>query len=174
MNKENTKDNNILFEATAHYIDNARRVPRVRSFFWLLRCADALDKYAGLEVGTKGDSRTGLAVLQILIKHPEGISQQGIAKQTGRTKQLIVLAIDKLEEKGYVLRDSLSIDRRVNFIRITNTGIEHLNEVFPHTVAMCDQALSSLSDAEVEQLLPLTIKLTKGLWGKIENLVFSK
>jgi DNA-binding MarR family transcriptional regulator len=170
MKKEITKNNKALFEATAYYVDNARRIPRVRSFFWLLRCADALNKYASLQVGTKGDSRTGLAVLQILIKQPEGISQQNIAKLTGRTKQLIVLAIDKLEEKGFVTRDSFSSDRRVNSIRITNAGIEHLNEVFPHTVAMCDEALSSLTDAEVEQLLPLTIKLTKGLWEKLKAL----
>jgi MarR family 2-MHQ and catechol resistance regulon transcriptional repressor len=168
MKKEITKENNALFDATAYYVDNARRLPHVRSFFWLLRCADVLNKYAGLEVGTKGDSRTGIAVLQILIQHPDGISQQGIAKETGRTKQLIVLAIDKLEEKGYVVRDSLSSDRRVNFIRITDAGIAHLNEVFPHTVAMCDQALSSLDDEEVQQLLPLIIKLTKGLWQKLK------
>jgi MarR family 2-MHQ and catechol resistance regulon transcriptional repressor len=170
MKKEIAEEKNALFEATAHYVDNARRLPRVRSFFWLLRCADALNKYASLEVGTKGDSRTGLAVLQILIQHPEGISQQGIAKETGRTKQLIVLAIDKLEGKGYVLRDSLSSDRRVNFIRITDAGIAHLNEVFPHTVAMCDQALSSLDDSDVQQLLPLIRKLTKGLWEKLKTM----
>jgi MarR family 2-MHQ and catechol resistance regulon transcriptional repressor len=168
MKKQKVNNDKNLFEDTANYVDNARRIPRVRSFFWLLRCADALNKYAGLEVGTKGDSRTGLAVLQILIQHPEGISQQGIAEQTGRTKQLIVIAIDKLEEKGYVLRDSLDSDRRVNYIRITNAGIEHLNEVFPHTVAMCDQALSSLTDAQVQQLLPLTKKLTKGLWAQLK------
>lgn len=117
----------------------------------------------------KGDSRTGLAVLQILLKYPDGIPQQGIAKQTGRTKQLIVMAIDKLEKKGYVLRSSNSNDRRVNIIRITQEGIDHLNEVFPHTIAMCDEALSSLSDAEIEQFLPLAIKLTKNLWHKIEG-----
>lgn len=162
------EDDNIRYQATAQYVENARRLPRVRSFFWLLRCADALNKYAGMEVGRKGDSRTGLAVLQILLKYPDGISQQDIAKQTGRTKQLIVMAIDKLEQKGYVLRSSNSTDRRVNFIRITREGVEHLNEVFPHTVAMCDKALSSLSDAEIEQLLPLTLKLTKSLWQKTE------
>ena len=170
MKKQQTNKDIKLFEATANYVDNARRLPRVRSFFWLLRCADTLNKFAGLEVGTKGDSRTGLAVLQILIQHPEGISQQGIAEQTGRTKQLIVLAIDKLEEKGYVLRDSLRSDRRVNSIRITNEGIAHLNEVFPHTAAMCDKALSSLSDAEIQQLLPLAIKLTKSIWKKLETM----
>jgi MarR family 2-MHQ and catechol resistance regulon transcriptional repressor len=171
MKKQKVKTNKDLFEATANYVDNARRLPRVRSFFWLLRCADALNKYASLEVGSKGESRTGLAVLQILIRHPEGIAQQGIAEQTGRTKQLIVLAIDKLEEKGYVTRDSLNSDRRVNYIRITNAGIEHLKEVFPHTVTMCDQALSSLTDAQVQQLIPITEELTKGLWTKL-NVIY--
>ena len=170
MIKEKANNDNNLFQTTAEYVDKARRLPHVRTFFWLLRCADALNKYAALEVGTKGDSRTGLAVLQILIQHPEGISQQSIAEQTGRTKQLIVLAIDKLEEKGYVLRESQRSDRRINYICITNAGIEHLYEVFPHTVKMCNQALNSLSDEEVQQLMPLTIKLTKGLWKRLKSM----
>jgi hypothetical protein len=35
---------------------------------------------------------------------------------------------------------------------------------------MCDQALSSLTDAQVQQLLPLTKKLTKGLWAKLKSM----
>jgi MarR family 2-MHQ and catechol resistance regulon transcriptional repressor len=167
MEKEILKDEKSnIFQATADYVDNARRRPRIRAFFWLLRCADALNKYAAKEVGTKGDSRTGLAVLQILIKHPEGISQQSIAQQTGRTKQLVVFAIDNLEKKGYVVRSSNNLDRRVNYIRITEAGIKHLREVFPHTMTMCEKALSTLNDDEIEELLPLIIKLTKGLWDK--------
>ena len=151
------------------YIDNVRRFPKVRSFFWLLRCADALDKYAGMEVGKNGDNRIGIAVLQILLKFPGGISQQAIAKQTGRTKQAIVAAIDNLEKKGRAVRSSATGDRRVNSIRITKEGIDHLSEVFPHTVEMCDEALSNLSDAEIEQLLSIIMKLTKSIWQKIEN-----
>jgi MarR family transcriptional regulator, 2-MHQ and catechol-resistance regulon repressor len=165
--KNNIKNDNAHYEAT-EYIDNARRIPRVRSFFWLLRCADTLDKYASMEIGKKGDSRTGLAVLQILLKYPEGVSQQSIAKQIGRTKQLIVNAIDKLERKGYLMRSSLSTDRRVNYIYITEVGVEHINKVFVHTVAMCDKALSSLSDEEIEKLLPLIKQLTKGLWQRMK------
>ena len=70
----------------AEYVDNVRKVPRINSFFWLLRCADAMNKLADMEVGMKGDNRTGLAVLQMLLKYPEGISQQTLAKKTGRTK----------------------------------------------------------------------------------------
>jgi DNA-binding MarR family transcriptional regulator len=165
---------NILYQETLQYAENTRRLPRVRSFFWLLRCADALNKYASIEVSSKGDSRTGLAVLQILLKYPDGISQQNIAKQTLRTKQLIVMTIDKLEQKGYVLRSSNNADRRINYIRITRKGIDHLNKVFPHTVEMCDEAFSSLSDVEIEQLLPLAIKVTKGLWKRTEGRINQK
>lgn len=150
------------------YVNKAKQFPRIRSFFWLLRCADALNKFADMKVGQKGDNRTGIALLQILLQYPEGVSQQSIARQTGRTKQAITVAIDGLE-KGYALRCSNSNDRRINSIRITEKGITHLSEVFPHTVEMCDEALSSLSDAEVAQLLSPVIKLTKYMWKKIEG-----
>lgn len=157
-------------QTVAQYVDEAKRFPRIRSFFWLLRCSDALDKYAGMKVGQKGDNRTGLAVLQILLKYPDGIPQQTIAKQTGRTKQAIVVAIDILARRGYVIRCSNKNDRRINSIKITQKGLDHLSEVFPHTVEMSNQALSSLSDSEVDKLLPIVIKLTKNLWEKMENL----
>ena len=60
-------------------------------------------------------------------------------------------------------------DRRINSIRITNKGFDHLSEVFPHTVAMCEKALSSLNDEETVQLLSLVKKLTKDIQQKIDN-----
>jgi DNA-binding MarR family transcriptional regulator len=160
---------NTRHQTVAQYVEKVRRYPRIRSFFWLLRCSDALDKYASMEVGENGDNRTGLAVLQILLDYPEGIPQQAIANQTGRTKQTIVVAIDKLAREGHVIRCPDDRDRRINNIKITQKGLDHLGEVFPHTVKMCNEALSSLSDSEVDELISLIIKLTKNLWEKVES-----
>ena len=48
----------VVQEDTSHelaeYVEKVRKVPRIRSFFWLLRCADALNKLADMEVGMKG------------------------------------------------------------------------------------------------------------------------
>ncbi len=154
------------YQAVDQYVNNVKQFPRVRSFFWLLRCADVLNKYATMEVGTKGVTRTGLAVLQILIRYPEGVPQQTIAKETGLTKQAIVVAIDNLVKKGHVIRCTDIRDRRANSIRITQEGLDFLGEVFPHTLNMCHEALASLSDAEIDQLLPLIIKLTTTMWQK--------
>lgn len=169
MRKKETQEEIKVREQLAQYIEKVRKYPRVRSLFWLLRCADAVDKYAGMEVGLHGDSRIGIAVLQILLKHPGGVSQQTIATQTGRTKQTINVAIDNLEKKGYVTRLSDHVDRRTNSVRITKKGIDHLSEVFPHTVEWCGVALSSLNDTEIEQFLSIVIKVTKKVWDEIEN-----
>jgi DNA-binding MarR family transcriptional regulator len=166
--KETTQDENTSRQL-AEYVEKVRKAPRIRSFFWLLRCADALNKLADMEVGMKGDNRTGLAVLQILLQNPDGVSQQAISRQTGRTKQAITVAIDNLEKKGYVVRCFNRNDRRVNSVRITKVGVEHLSEVFPHTITMCDKALSSLSEAETDQLLYLVKKITSDMWQKIES-----
>lgn len=162
-----TEDDKTRYQLTAQYHDHNKKYPKVRSFFWLLSCADALDKYADKEVGKFGNNRTGLVVLQILLKYLDGISQQGIAEQIGRTKQAVVASIDKLEQKGLVVRCSNDHDRRVNSIRITQAGISFLNEVFPDTLNMCEEAYCCLSDEEIEQLLKLTVKLTTNLWEKM-------
>ncbi len=169
MHKAGVVQENNTSQELAEYVEKVRKVPRIRSFFWLLRCADALNKLADMEVGMKGDNRTGLAVLQMLLQYPGGISQQSLAKKTGRTKQAVAVAIDSLEKKDYVVRCSKQNDRRVNSIQITSKGVEHLSEVFPHTVDMCNKALSSLSEEETNQLLTLVKKLTKDMWQKIES-----
>jgi DNA-binding MarR family transcriptional regulator len=169
VDKETDNSNNPSFSKTAKYIDNMKQLPSINSFFWLLRCTDALNKYTDMELGTKGSTRTNLAVLLVLLQNPEGISQQKIASQTGRTKQLIVQAIDKLQKKGYVIRNQSSSDRRINHISITKAGIRHLNEVFPHIEDICDTVFSFLRDEEIQQLLPLIKNLANGLWNKIKS-----
>ncbi len=165
----NMEDDIKVHQQLARYIEKVRKYPRVRSFFWLLRCADAMDKYAVMEIGRRGGSRIGIAVLQILMKHPEGASQQSIARQTGRTKQTINIAIDTLVRQGYVTRFTDENDKRTNSIRITKAGVERLRKVFPHTVEWCNEALSPLTDEEIEQLLSSIIKITKHVWNKIEE-----
>ncbi len=162
MRKEPANNYQIL----AQYIDNARKFPRVRSFFWLLRCADVLNKYTSLKAEDKGVSRTGLSILQILLKYPDGVSQQIIAQQTDRTKQAVTISIDNLVKKGFVLRCLDNQDRRINTIRITKEGLDFLRNVFPHTIEMSHEALSCLNDVEIEELLTIIPKLTKNLMQK--------
>jgi DNA-binding MarR family transcriptional regulator len=165
------EENELNLKILNQYIDSTRKYPRMRSIFWMLRCTDAFSKYASYEIKKTGDthSRIRIAIMEFLLKYPNGVSQQAIAKYTGRTKQAITVAIDVLEKKGHVKRFSSNNNRRVYSVRITQAGIEHLYAVLPHTLEMCNEALSSLTDAEVDQLLSLVIRVTKNLWQKTES-----
>ena len=161
------KDDEPVHKAAFQYHNKSKKYPQVHLLLWLLAFTNVLDKYTDGEMGKIDNNWTGFNILINLLEYPHGISQQGIAKLIGRTKQAIVVAIDKLEDKGYVKRGENKDDRRVNFIRITPKGIDYLNNVFPHTLAMCNEALSLLGEVEMEQMLHLTIKITKNLRQKI-------
>jgi DNA-binding MarR family transcriptional regulator len=163
----------IRQESLTKYLNKTKRVSHTRSFYWLLRFTDALYRFTDLQLGREGDSRTGMAVLQVLLKYPDGMPQKDIAEQTGRSKQAIVVAIDSLAERGHVIRYADKKDRRMNSIKITQKGINHLAEVFPRTVQISKEALSSLSDEEIGQLLSIAKKLTNDLWDRI-NIITAK
>jgi DNA-binding MarR family transcriptional regulator len=168
-----TEETEINRKILDQYVDKTRKYPRMRSVFWLLRCTDAFSRYASVEIGKTGDkhSRIRIAIMEFLLKYPNGVSQQAIAKYAGRTKQAITVAIDVLEKSGHVKRFSTNNNRRAYSVRITQAGVEHLNKVLPHTVEMCNEALSLLSDEEVDQLLSLVMKVTKNIWQKTEDQV---
>jgi DNA-binding MarR family transcriptional regulator len=165
------KETEINQKTLEQYVDKTRKFPRMRSIFWLLRCTDAFSKFASYEIKKTGDthSRIRIAIMEFILKHPNGVSQQAIADYTGRTKQAITVAIDVLEKRGHVKRFTSNNNRRVYSVRITQAGIEHLYAVLPHTVEMCNEALSPLSDTEVDQLLSLVMKVTKNIWKKTED-----
>ena len=151
------------------YFDKVKNIPKVSTLFWLFRCTDVLEKYINMSISPEGENRTAIAVLQVLIKYLDGIPQQTIANETGRTKQAITVAIDNLTKRGYVIRTQSSRDRRINCIQITKEGIDHLNEFLPRMLSICDEAFSSLSDSEIKKLLSLLKKLVKNVWEKTDS-----
>jgi DNA-binding MarR family transcriptional regulator len=156
-------------EMLLDYVKKSTRHHRVWLSFWILHCADILNRYNSSNGRKKYGNRTMMAMLEILTQHPNGISQQSLARQTGRTRQMIVITIDDLEKKGYVKRRSDAKDRRINSIIITEKGINLLNEEFAHTVRNCNQALAALSIEEIKQLLPLIMKLGRSLRQRIDQ-----
>lgn len=70
----------------------------------------------------------------MIVKHMgknKGISQIEIGRKLIVTASNMTHLIDKLEKKGYIERLSLKGDRRVNLIKISKTGSELLDRVWP-------------------------------------------
>ena len=99
----------------------------------------------------------------MIIKHmgkEQGISQIEIGRRLIVTASNMTHLIDKLEREGYIERLSLKGDRRVNLIKITKTGSELLEQVWPGYSKKIQELAKFLSQNELRMLTRILEK-----WG---------
>ena len=142
----------------------------VRTFLRCVRSGDIIGRYADMEAARIwGGNRTTLAIVGTLLNHPEGMLQRDIAKAIFRTKQATTLALDNLAEKGFIRRCRDSKNRRINNITLTTTGTDHYYETLPLLTEMCHDAMSCLTEAELEQVYNILTKLASPLRERVVN-----
>ena len=98
----------------------------------------------------------------MLVKHvggDEGLPQREIAKRLIISGSDVTGLIDRLEKDGLLTRRGASSDRRVKLIKITPKGSALLDKLWPTHIEQVEQAMSSLSKREQEQLIALLTKL---------------
>ena len=94
-----------------------------------------------------------------LIVHTPGITQSDLARSLGIERSGLVAITDDLEARGFVIRQPVPGDRRVQALAPTDAGkaayVEALENVRAHETAL----LSGLSRAEIETLMGLLKKI---------------
>ena len=161
----------------ARYVQDAENhlaVPErddyVRTFLRLLRSSDIVGRYADMAADEIwGGNRTTLAIVGTLLRYPEGIPQKDIARSIFLSKQATTLALDSLEEKGFIEKIADAKDRRVNTIRLTRKGADHFHETAPAMRAKCYEAMSVVNETELNQLYNILTKLAPMLRERIEK-----
>ena len=104
----------------------------------------------------------------MLVKHVgggEGLPQREIAKRLIISGSDVTGLIDRLEKEGLLIRRGVSHDRRVKLIKITPKGSVLLDRLWPSHIEQVEQAMSSLSKREQQQLIALLTKLR----AKLQN-----
>jgi len=84
-----------------------------------------------------------------------GIDQAGVAAKIAYDRATIGGVIDRLEHKGYVLRNVCRHDRRAREVRLTELGQQVFDEILPVVTALQDDILPGLSPAERATFLAL-------------------
>ena len=87
-----------------------------------------------------------------------GIDQAGIAAKIAYDRATIGGVVDRLEQKGYVIRDVCKRDRRAREVRLTDEGQKALDEIFPVVDALQGEILSGLDPLEQRRFLELANK----------------
>lgn len=85
-------------------------------------------------------------------------NQQELAGRLRMTKGNIVGLIDRLSDRGWVEREQVPGDRRVNRVKITPSGLAFISAVLPEQAQVVEEMLSALDETEIERLRALLKK----------------
>lgn len=91
-----------------------------------------------------------------------GIDQAGVAAIIAYDRATIGGVIDRLEQKGYIARSISRRDRRAREVRLTEAGEVAFQAVAPVVLALQDDILNGLDDAEKAAFLAALRKIVLG------------
>jgi len=111
------------------------------------------------KISSYGLNATEFGVLEFLYNKGTHPLQQ-IGDRILITSGTITYVIDKLENKGLVVRRPSNADRRIVYAEITEAGQNKMSEILPNHYKAFVEALKVLSPTEKEQTIELLKKIS--------------
>ena len=95
-------------------------------------------------------------VLESLREFPKGMQPAQLAERVSIQRQLVTIILNKLEERGFILRRESRTDHRRKIIRLNPAGRDFAEKVCGSVEQLDLHGLEVLSDSEREKLLEYT------------------
>jgi MarR family 2-MHQ and catechol resistance regulon transcriptional repressor len=136
----------------------ADRIQAPRLWIVLARCYHAVSQIAERSVAQAGLGLSDFAALEALLhKGPLTITQ--IQAKVLLASGSMTAAIDRLEQKGLIVRKSTPSDRRAKLLELTPEGRRLVGGAFQRHASEVEAAMAVLSQPEKRQLYGLLKKL---------------
>lgn len=127
-----------------------------------LRCAQlTLFQHFSGSVGKDGISAPLFGTLLLIEANPD-ISQSAVAEALRFDRSTLVQIIDRLENRGLVVRNVSPSDRRSHALRLTDDGAEELTELKAMALKHEADVAAALNEEERTQLIALLAKVHSG------------
>jgi DNA-binding MarR family transcriptional regulator len=126
----------------------------------LIRASRSLARQRQAELGASG---TPLAILKVLALQTGEDRPGDLAQATGVAPSVVSRALTRLEEDGLVVRHKDEADARACHITLTAEGRAQLATISDQYAALLDDALTDLTDDDVERLPGLLRTLEQAL-----------
>lgn len=123
----------------------------LKSVRLLAECMQGFERFSGESVRQHGLTHAQFDIIATLGNTP-GMSYKELGERTLITKGTLTGVIERLEQKGLVLRERSNDDKRSFFVRLTAAGDRVFCEVFPQVVAHGKQLFATYSEAEFDAL----------------------
>ncbi|WP_066305699.1 MarR family winged helix-turn-helix transcriptional regulator [Bacillus sp. FJAT-29814] len=131
-------------------------------FLTLMQTSKAIHERIKEEIAKNNLSITDFSVLEVLYHKGKQTIQQ-IGNSILISSGSMTYVIDKLEQKGLLLRNACLEDRRVIHITLTDAGIELMNKLMPKHHELVDEIFSALTSEDAEALVQLLKKVRKNV-----------
>ncbi|MGX6442141.1 MarR family winged helix-turn-helix transcriptional regulator [Neobacillus sp. K501] len=139
-------------------MDNESLSQSLKLFIVLSRAYKAINEHVNKVIQTSGLNPTEFAVLELLY-HKGDQPMQQIGGKILLASGSITYVVDKLEQKGLLIRIACPNDRRVTYAQITDKGKSFIQEIFPEHAQQIHRLMSSLTDEEKLEAIELLKKL---------------
>jgi MarR family 2-MHQ and catechol resistance regulon transcriptional repressor len=124
----------------------------------LMKAHRAMAWHAARSIEPSCLGQSDFAVLEVLLnKGPQKVND--IGRRIDLTSGSITTAIDRLEERGLVVRELDDADRRTRVVHLTPAGRAHIGGIFEQHAEALEVASSGLTKAERKSLIALLKKL---------------
>jgi MarR family transcriptional regulator, 2-MHQ and catechol-resistance regulon repressor len=138
--------------------DAASKNSGVHLWLVLMKAHRALLRHAERSIEPSGLGISDFAVLEVLLsKGPQKVND--IGRRVALTSGSITTAVDRLENRGLVVRELDDADRRSRIVRLTPAGRAHIGEIFAQHAKALETASSGLTKDERKSLIELLKKL---------------
>src|SRR5881396_1491030 len=134
----------------------------------LMKAHRTLERLATRSIESSEAGLSDFAVMEMLLhKGPQPVNE--IGRRVELTSGAITTAVDRLESRGLVTRETHPSDRRARIVRLTAAGEEQAAKIFAGHKAAMDVAASALSKTERATLIALLKKLGTSAGSRVEE-----
>ncbi|OEK21672.1 MarR family transcriptional regulator [Staphylococcus saprophyticus] len=131
----------------------------LNTFVGLNRTLDHLMKIVKTDVQRYGLNVTEFAVMELLYNKGDQPIQR-IGNRVLIASSSITYVVDKLEEKGCIVRQRNEKDKRVTNASLTDKGRSMMDEIFPDHASTLESTFSVITDEEITVLQTTLKKLS--------------
>ncbi|WP_080844042.1 MarR family winged helix-turn-helix transcriptional regulator [Cytobacillus gottheilii] len=121
-------------------------------FVSILKTSKAIQDFLKQYLREYGLSTTEFAVLEVLYEHGKQTVHQ-IAGNVYLATGSMTYVIDKLVEKGYVMRSDCKEDRRVVHVEMATEGQRLMNDLYPSYKNAIDVLFEEVTESEMNSTI---------------------
>ena len=136
----------------------------LKSVRLLAECLQGFERFSSESVRSSGLTHAQFDIVATLGNTP-GMSYKELGERTLITKGTLTGVIERLEQKGLVVRQRSCDDKRSFYVRLTPCGEGLFQEVFPKVIGHGKQLFASFTEADFDQI--------DAALGKLKQLIAS-